>query len=54
MARVEPPIPDDVFRLQATLETANLRLVPLGPQHFDGAWASLQDPEGKRMTGTHE
>ena len=53
MTKTEPPIPDDVFRNQATLETANLRLVPLGPQHFDGAWAALQDPESKRMTGTH-
>ena len=54
MARVEPPIPDDVFRNQATLETANLRLVPLGPQHFDGTWAALQDTESKRLTGTHD
>ncbi len=53
MARAEIPIPDDYFRDQVTLETANLRLVPLGPQHFDGSWAALQDEESRRMTGTH-
>lgn len=53
MARHETPIAEDYFRDQVTLETANLRLVPLGPQHFDGAWAALQDQESKRLTGTH-
>jgi RimJ/RimL family protein N-acetyltransferase len=42
------------FRDQVTLETAQLRLEPLGPEHFESAWAALQDEEGKRMTGTHE
>lgn len=46
-------IAPDYFRDQVTLETENLRLEPLGPQHFDGSWAALQDPEGRRLTGTH-
>ena len=41
------------FRDQATLTTPNLRLEPLGPQHFEGAWAALQDEETRRLTGTH-
>lgn len=47
------PIPEDCFRDQVTLETEHLRLVPLGPQHFEGTWAALQDPENQRLTGTH-
>lgn len=47
-------IPVDYFRDQVTLETSNLRLEPLGPQHFDGAWSALQDDESKRLTGTHK
>lgn len=46
-------IAPDFFRDQVTLETPNLRLEPLGPQHFDGSWAALQDPESRRLTGTH-
>lgn len=46
-------IAPDYFRDQVTLETPNLRLVPLGPEHFDGAWAALQDAESNRLTGTH-
>lgn len=37
----------------ATLTTPRLRLEPLGPQHFDPTWAGLDDPEGRRLTGTH-
>lgn len=47
-------IAPDYFRDQVTLETANLRLEPLGPAHFDDAWAALQDEEARRLTGTHE
>ena len=46
-------ISENLFAHQATLTTARLRLEPLGPEHFDGAWASLQDPEAMRLTGTH-
>lgn len=46
-------IAPDYFRDQVTLETANLRLEPLGPEHFEGSWAALQDEEGRRLTGTH-
>jgi RimJ/RimL family protein N-acetyltransferase len=35
------------------LETERLRLVPLGPEHFDGTWAALHEPESMRLTGTH-
>lgn len=47
-------IPPDAFRDQVTLETPNLRLEPLGPEHFDGAWAALADEEARRLTGTHD
>lgn len=46
-------IAPDFFRDQATLETANLQLEPLGPEHFEGNWAELQNPESRRLTGTH-
>jgi RimJ/RimL family protein N-acetyltransferase len=46
-------ISENLFANQATLTTERLRLEPLGPEHFDGAWASLQDPEATRLTGTH-
>ncbi|WP_104160145.1 GNAT family N-acetyltransferase [Arthrobacter sp. ZGTC212] len=46
-------LPENLFANQATLTTARLRLEPLGPEHFEGAWASLQDPEARRLTGTH-
>lgn len=45
-------IPDDVFATVPTLTTERLRLEPLGPQHFDGSWAALQDEESMRLTGT--
>lgn len=28
-------------------------LAPLGPEHFAGTWAALQEPEVMRLTGTH-
>ncbi|MDK1360842.1 GNAT family protein [Arthrobacter sp. zg-Y1219] len=46
-------ISENLFAHQATLTTERLRLEPLGPEHFDGAWAALQDPEAMRLTGTH-
>jgi RimJ/RimL family protein N-acetyltransferase len=45
-------IPDDVFATVPTLTTDRLRLEPLGPQHFEGSWAGLQDAESMRLTGT--
>lgn len=35
------------------LTTPRLRLEPLGPQHLEGTWAGLQNPESLRLTGTH-
>ena len=35
-----------------TLSTARLRLVPLGPEHFEGTWLGLQEPTTRRLTGT--
>ncbi len=35
------------------LRTDRLRLVPLGPEHIEGTWAALQEPESMRLTGTH-
>ena len=46
-------LPETIFANQATLATARLRLEPLGPKHFDDVWASLQDPQARRLTGTH-
>ncbi|HST81213.1 MAG TPA: GNAT family protein [Kineosporiaceae bacterium] len=46
------PISVDLTQLP-TLTTEHLRLVPLGPEHFEGTWAMLQEPEGMRLTGTH-
>lgn len=43
---------DDLFATVATLRTERLDLVPLGPQHLDGAWTLLHDPEALRLTGT--
>ena len=45
-------IPDDVFATVPTLATERLTLEPLGPQHFEGSWAALQDEESMRLTGT--
>ncbi|WAP52168.1 GNAT family protein [Arthrobacter sp. ATA002] len=44
---------ENLFAQQATLTTARLRLEPMGPEHFDGAWVALQDTEATRLTGTH-
>ena len=42
----------DTLRDQPEIETERLRLVQLGPAHFDDVWQSLQDPESMRLTGT--
>ena len=36
-----------------TLHTDRLVLEALGPQHLEGTWLAVQDPEGARLTGTH-
>lgn len=41
------------FRDQETLTTANLVIEPLGPQHFAGVWATVSDPEARRLAGIH-
>lgn len=40
------------FTAIPTLSTPRLRLEPLGPAHVDGAWATVQDAESRRLTGT--
>jgi RimJ/RimL family protein N-acetyltransferase len=44
---------DDAFRGQPVLRGESVRLEPFGPQHVDGAWAGLADPELIRLTGLH-
>jgi RimJ/RimL family protein N-acetyltransferase len=43
----------DVFRDQPTLVGKRVRLEPLTEAVFEGVWSMLQDPEGRRLTGTH-
>jgi RimJ/RimL family protein N-acetyltransferase len=43
----------EAFQEQRTLDGDLVRLVPLGPEHFDGEWAMLREEEGRRLTGTH-
>jgi RimJ/RimL family protein N-acetyltransferase len=45
---------DADLTVPVTLTTERLTLEPLGPQHLDGAWATLQDPESLRLTGTRQ
>jgi RimJ/RimL family protein N-acetyltransferase len=47
-------IPEDVFARIPTLGTKRPRLEPLGPEHFEGSWAALQDEESMRLTGTQD
>jgi RimJ/RimL family protein N-acetyltransferase len=47
-------IEPDPFREQVTLSTASLRLEPLGPEHLEGTWTALQDPDTRRLAGIHE
>ncbi|UOY03806.1 GNAT family N-acetyltransferase [Blastococcus sp. PRF04-17] len=41
------------FRDQPTLVGERVRLEPLGPTVLQAYWEMLQDPEGRRLTGTH-
>lgn len=43
----------DAFRDQPTLVGKRVRLEPLTDAVFDGVWSMLQEPEGRRLTGTH-
>jgi RimJ/RimL family protein N-acetyltransferase len=43
----------EAFQEQRMLVGERVRLVPLGPEHFDGEWAVLHDEESRRLTGTH-
>jgi len=45
--------PDDAFRDQPTLTGPRVRLEPLGPAVLADYWQMLQEPEGRRLTGTH-
>jgi RimJ/RimL family protein N-acetyltransferase len=44
----------DAFRDQPTLTGDRVRLEPLGSEHFDGLWPMFGEPEGSRLSGTHE
>ncbi|MBB3051057.1 RimJ/RimL family protein N-acetyltransferase [Prauserella isguenensis] len=46
-------IPSDVFRDLPVLTDDRVRLVPLAEKHFDGVRRMLDDPVGRRLTGTH-
>ncbi|SEF15604.1 GNAT family N-acetyltransferase [Jiangella alba] len=37
-----------------TLTGPRIRLVPLGPEHAEAVFTSLQEPESNRLTGTHQ
>jgi RimJ/RimL family protein N-acetyltransferase len=41
------------FTRLPTLETPRLRLEPQGADHLEGLWASVNDQETLRLTGTH-
>lgn len=43
----------DVFRDQPVLVGKRVRLEPLTEAVFDAVWSMLQEPEGRRLTGTH-
>ena len=46
-------VPSDAFRDQPVLTGDRVRLEPLGPDVLDAYWAALNEPEGRRLTGTH-
>lgn len=48
-----PVINVDVFRDRPTLTGSEVRLEPLGSEHFEGLWPMFSEPEGRRLTGTH-
>jgi RimJ/RimL family protein N-acetyltransferase len=43
----------DAFRDPPVLTGDRVRLEPLGPRVLEPYWRMLQDPEGRRLTGTH-
>jgi RimJ/RimL family protein N-acetyltransferase len=43
----------EVFRDLPVLTGPRVRLEPMGSQHFDGLRPMADDPEGRRLTGTH-
>ncbi len=49
-----PVISLDVFRDQPILTGPRVRLEPLGSGHFEGLRPMFDDPEGTRLTGTHQ
>ncbi|GAA5164936.1 hypothetical protein GCM10023321_54250 [Pseudonocardia eucalypti] len=49
-----PVVPVDVFRDQPTLTGPSVRLEPMTGEHFDGLWPMFGEPEGSRLTGTHQ
>lgn len=46
-------LPADAFRDKPTLTGERVVVRPLGPEHTDALLASTQDPELRRLTGTH-
>jgi RimJ/RimL family protein N-acetyltransferase len=48
-----PTLTLEHLREQRTLRSERLSLEPLAPEHLDGLWQGLQDPESRRLTGTH-
>ncbi|HWS50532.1 MAG TPA: GNAT family protein [Microbacterium sp.] len=40
------------LRELASLDGIRVKLVPLGPEHFEPLWTGLQDAESARLTGT--
>lgn len=44
---------DDALRIKPTLQGQLIVLRPLGPEHAAAFWASLDDPDIRRLTGTH-
>ena len=44
---------EDALRSKPTLQGQLTVLRPLGPGHAEVFWRSLNDPEGRRLTGTH-
>jgi RimJ/RimL family protein N-acetyltransferase len=46
-------VPSDAFSDQPVLTGDRVRLEPLGPDVLDAYWAALNEPEGRRLTGTH-
>lgn len=46
-------VPPDAFRDQPVLTGERVRLEQLGIEVLDAYWESVQEPEGRRLTGTH-